>query len=252
MNPTYRNFLIGGLIIFVAGVIQLIPNNSCEKSSNKLLILIDQTDQLSDKSIEAIQKYAVMAINNSLPYTNVVIRYISDGKIKKRYEGCRPEKVEWYTQIAADDQKIEKEWKRFAAEFLSQLTSKVEISDSSPIYESVIDDARVEFVNYKHRELLVFSDFREYAKNKVNLQTQCTDVLTESKNIMNNLPTIPKAEVDGMRALDNVHVSRFMIPRNSMSKDDLDCLVKVSDMVFQNLMSSTSTLDPMGFLPRSE
>jgi hypothetical protein len=251
MSPAQKNFLIGGLIIAVAGIVQLLPQNSCEKSSNKLLVLIDQTDQLSDKSLESIQQHAKQAINASLPYTNVVVKYISDGKIKKRYEGCRPEKVEWYTQVFADDQKLDKQWRRFVSEFLSQLTAKVENSDSSPIYESVIDDARMEFVDYKNKEMLVFSDFREYTKNKVNLQTKCLDASSESHTIINTLPTITQAGSESMRPLDGVNVKRFIIPRESMSKSELDCLVTVSDMVFQNMMSSASILAPMGFLPTS-
>lgn len=251
MTPTQRNFLIGGLIIFGAGIVQLIPNDSCNNSSNKLLVLIDQTDGLSDKTLEAIQNEAKEAIETLLPYTNVVVRYISDGAVKKRYEGCRPKKVEWYTQITSDDRKLDKEWKAFETEFFSKLNTKVQASESSPIYETVIDDSRVEFVSFKHKDMLVFSDFRQYTKNKINLQTKCSDAKAETKNIMDTLPTIVQASTDNMRTLDGVHVRRFMIPREDMNKDNLNCLVTVSDMVFQNLMSANSILEPMVFLPTS-
>lgn len=251
MSPSQRNFFIGGLIILVAGIVQLMPQNSCEKSSNKLLVLVDQTDVLSDKSLEAILNQAKYAIEASPPYTNVVVKYISDGAVKKRYEGCRPEKVEWYSQIASDDQKLEKKWKEFVNEFLAQLNTKVQVSESSPIYEVVIDDARIEFINFKHKDLLIFSDFRQFTKDKINLQTKCSNPELETQNIMNTLPTLNEVGADNMRLLDGVHVKRFMIPREDMSKDNMKCLVMVSDMVFQNLMSESSSLDVIDFLPIS-
>ncbi len=251
MNPTKRNFLIGGLVIIVATILQLIPKHSCEDSSAKLLILIDQTDALSDKTLEAIQNHAKSAIDTSLPYTNVVVKYISDGTIKKRYEGCRPEKIEWYTQITADDATLTKKWKEFTQEFLGHLTSIVGVSESSPIYETVIDDARLEFVDFKYKNLMVFTDFRQFTKNKINLQTKCGDVSLETKNILDTLPTLTQIDSSNMRPLNGVHVKRFFIPRADMTKENISCLTSVADMVFQNLATETTELTPIEFLPTS-
>lgn len=251
MNPTHRNFLIGAVIIFIALVPQLTPKDSCEKSSSKLLILIDQTDDISDKTMEAIKNHAKAAINISRPYTNVVVKYISDGKINKRYEGCRPEKVEWYTQITSDDVALTKKWKEFVDGFLNQLTLKVGISESSPIYETIIDDSRIEFVDFKYKSLIVFSDFRQFTKNKINLQTKCLDAAVETENIMNTLATLPVAQSATMRPLGGVNIMRYFIPRTDMTKDNISCLVNVSDMVFQNLSTDTTELAPIEFLPSS-
>lgn len=251
MNKTTINFLGGAVIIFIALAFQLSPEDSCEKSSSKLLILIDQTDYLSDKTMDAIKNHAKATINNSKANTNVVVKYISDGKINNRYEGCRPEKVEWYTQITSDDVALTKKWKEFADDFLNHLTLDMGVSESSPIYETIIDDARVEFVDFKYKTLIVFSDFRQFTKNKINLQTKCTDASKETDNILNTLATSPVAEAATMRPLGGVNVRRYFIPRASMTKDNISCLISVSDMVFQNLSTNTTELAPVEFLPLS-
>jgi hypothetical protein len=251
MNPTRRNFLIGAAIIFIALAPQLIPKDSCEKSSSKLLILIDQTDELSDKTIEAIKNHAKLAIKNSRPYTNVVVKYISDGKINKRYEGCRPEMVEWYTQITSDDVALTRIWKEFLDNFLNHLTLKMGVSETSPIYETIIDDARIEFVDFKYKTLIVFSDFRQFTKNKINLHTKCTEATKETENILNTLATLPVVQSATMRPLAGVNVMRYFIPRADMTKDNISCLVSVSDMVFQNLATDITELAPVEFLPSS-
>jgi hypothetical protein len=251
MVSTRLNFVLGGAIILIALALQLKPEDSCETSSSKLLILVDQTDVISEKTLQAIKSHAQVAINNSKPYTNVVVKYISDGNVNKRYEGCRPSKVDWYTQIASDDVAMTKKWKQFVESFLTHLTLKVDVSETSPIYETIIDDSRTEFVDFKYKAMIVFSDFKQFTKNKINLQSVCKNPEVETSKILDTLATLPITHSETTRPLNGVSVKRYFIPRAGTTKANIECLVEVSDMVFQNLSTNSTELAPVEFLPLS-
>lgn len=250
MNPTTRNFTVGFVLIIGLGVIAKWPSKeNCDDPVGKIVFIIDQTEIISRETRESIKGYAIKLIEQAQENTSISVRYLlADGLKSQKLTFCRPKKLSATTAVNNDEDEVKKIWLTFQKSLTEALDEQLPTQSASPIYRSLINAAREEFIGInENKSIVLFSDLKDYIPGKSNIHDSCNNPVVSSKKIVNSLP-IGKMD----KPLDGITTIRYMIPRNKMSKETIRCLVDVSDRITNELSGSkTDQLSPVVFLPES-
>lgn len=247
MTPTTKNFSIGITAILLLFAISLFlkKDDSCTNPSGKVVIIIDKTEWIGKDTASAIVKHSKELITNTLPNTLISIRYLkSDGLSGEKIVTCRPKRPDATTGIADNEQKVIQQYKQFLIKFEKDLEQDIPTQSASPIYSSIIDAAREEFIGIQgDKKLVIFSDFKEFTPGKTDLHTQCLDSELGRTNVISNLLIGVKD-----KPLNGITSYRYMILRNNMNRTSQRCLESVSDQIF-NELSGSKTLELPQIIP---
>jgi hypothetical protein len=250
MNPATRNFVFGSALIIGVGVFAFWPNNTnCNEPVGKIVFIIDQTESISRETRDSVKGYAIKLIEQAQENTSISVRYLlADGLKSQKLTFCRPKKLSATTAVNNDEDEVKKIWITFQENFNKALDEQLPTQSASPIYRSLINAAREEFIGInENKTIVLFSDLKDYIPGRSNIHDSCNNPAVSSKDIVSSLP-IGKMD----KPLDGITTIRYMIPRTKMSKETIRCLVEVSDRITNELSGSkTDQLSSVVFLPES-
>jgi len=230
----------------------------CSSFDHTTLVLIDQTDSISDEAKLTAKEFVWATIEKAPDYSRVVFKEIvgtQDASAEKRddIELCREVRPTAVTDVTAEPS-LKKKWASFKDKVCGTtsggtgtpscgspernrdgyLDRKSTPSDTSPILEKVADAAR-QYLTAKPQswDLVVISDWRQYA-GKIDLhRTPC------SSNNMPDYATVPFLS-DRSSKLFSVSgnpsrqssVQSLFVTRRGMSNDEANCLRQFSQGFF--------------------
>ena len=251
MKSAFANYLLGSLVIVGLGAVAFWPSNSsCDRPTGKIVLIIDQTESISPETKESIKGYAISLIDKAQENTLISVRYLlAEGLTNEKLTFCRPISVSATTELNHDIDEVTENWNKFKNKFSESIEKKYQIQSASPIYRSLVNASREEFIGINdNKTLVIFSDLKDYVPGKTNIHDSCSDPESSSKQILSSLP-IGKTD----KPLDGISTQRYMIPRKAMNKQTIRCLVDVSDRITNELSGgNTAHLTEVIFLPESQ
>jgi len=253
-SATKRNFLIAFVLLAIPVSFALVSRfsaNSCDGSVGKVSIILDYTDPVSSAAREATVLSIMKYLERVPEFTSVVIRYVEDDQPKfPPVKLCREILPVPTTGITKNEKAVKETWDRLREDIRASVEQPAKSSRFSPIFETVLDSLRGDFVGVgRERHLLLFSDLQYYNRSgsinftNGNCQRRSGDRV---RMIYDDLPILR-----GDRPLSGFSASLFLYPREGTHKTELNCLVASSDGVF-NLLSDVNTrLEPILTMPVS-
>jgi hypothetical protein len=254
-RDSLRNIAIGTVIIVAFGGAALyskLSRNACQKSPNLVSVLLDFTDPISAAAQEATVKTLLVQLDEVPSNTPVIVRYVEDDQPKSApVMVCKPVKPSASALLTNNEFDLKRKWESFEAELTKAVRRPPQQSKFSPIYETVLDVVRRDFVGVSgSKQILLFSDLQEFSKvGDLNLTNgQCGKSPAEqAKRILASLATLPKT-----KPLDGFTIQTFLYPRGKMSPAELHCVADTSQQVFNGLIrGSSSVLLPVTSMPMS-
>ena len=266
MTSTKTNFIIVGVALALVTYLAVRPQvHDCEQSDHTLLALIDFTDPIGADAVSTIKNTVWSAILNLPDNSKVIFKPIlgSDSRggpiDRKAVEFCRPEKPNALTGLSGPAVDIAEKWQKFMDKVCgsskngdSKISScgdmsrvdnffggTYKASQSSPIYEEIVDDFRTHLGDVKTWHLIVASDWKQYTPPTINLHTQKCNNGAISGAILSQLLVGKNQKIfnDG-NPKDKNTVEPLFVLRSDMTASEADCLEQVSDNVLRALSYS--------------
>jgi hypothetical protein len=282
MLSTRQNFGIGFAFLGILGGIfawsELQPKD-CGDSTHTTLILFDVTDPLGASAISAAKDYTWGIIEAAPDFSRVIVKPIR-GLGEHNVLGatvqtnCRPIKPTFGTGVRAAVKKVEGEWSSFQDWFCGDsggqrglacgdqgrakkgaLDASFPPSTSSPILESIVDDAR-QYLSPRPQSwnLVVITDWRQYSSSLDLHMTRCD--LHAQINV-NKVPFLADArarvlEVKKDFGRPSQAVSLFAV-RDGMTNAEADCLQRFGENFLNSITADSLAIQPPATfrLPRS-
>lgn len=249
-------------LIFLVGIAAIgisASKDPCANPRDRVLILIDQTDEISPLAKDAIWKHVNELMTKASAGTSFKIRFLRPESVTiDAPTACRPDSVSAATELYKNLPKTEQRWRDFSTQVQKAIFSQISPSPSSPIYEGILDEVRNEFIGVKGtRTLAVFSDFRQYTPGRVNLHHSCSDPQSQYEKIRAALTLIPPQKepqrtLDTERPLNGVRVLPFLVSRADMNSQFTECVISVAEMYFNRLSGEATKLERFVALPVSK
>jgi len=231
------------------------PDDPCNKPNSKYLFLIDRTDLLSLKTQEGIKKIIDNFIESAKPGTLIRIVYITgNDKSDDTVSACRPEMLTRTTTITTKKGEVQGRWDEFYKKIETKLNEKQLSSPSSPIYDTVLNEARTEFQPFSGKKLIaVFSDYRQHT-SKFSLHHRCGDIDSEFNRLIDSLPiqrNDPQGKSQPLAALSATEIHPYFIPRDDMTREYMTCVTAIAERFFNKTSDGKSMPNEMKWLAQS-
>ena len=255
-RSTTLKFLFVGLLAFGLIAYQIFkPEDPCNKPSSKYLFLIDRTDFLGPKTQDGIKNALNKLIEEAEPGTLIKLTYVTgDERSDETVSACRPRMLTRTTTIHTKKGEVQGRWDEFQKKIDTKLNEKQSPSPSSPIYETVLNEARTEFQAFSGKKLIaVFSDYRQHT-SKVSLHHRCGDIDMEFNRLVDSLPlerTKLQGKAQPLAPLSAAEIHPYFIPRDDMNREFMSCVTAIADRFFNKTADGKSTLNEMKWLAQS-
>jgi hypothetical protein len=282
MLSTRQNFTIGfaflGLLAGLYAWRSLQPQD-CGDSTHTTLILLDVTDPLGTPAIAAAKDRAWGIIESAPDFSRVIvkpIRGLGGGQTNQSTEfaSCRPIKPSATTGLKQGVKKVEREWSSFKDWFCgdsaghrgltcgdsrrtrnSALDSVFPPSSTSPILESIVDNAR-QYISPRVQSwsLIVITDWKQYGSS-LDLHLKRCDLQPQI-----DLTKVPFLADAKSRVLDvkqdfgrSSQVTSLFALRDGMTTSEADCLQRFGEKFMNSITSDSPYINPpiTERLPRS-
>lgn len=282
MLSTRQNFAIGfaflGLLVGLYAWRSLQPQD-CSESTHTTLVLFDVTDPLGTQAIAAAKDNAWGIIESAPDFSRVIVKPIrglrgSETTETKEVASCRPIKPTATTGFQQGVKKVEREWNTFAEWFCgdsggqrgltcgdsrrkknSALDAAFPPSSTSPILESIVDNAR-QYISPRGQSwtLIVISDWRQYGSS-LDLHLKRCDLQPQI-----DISAVPFLADARSRVLDveqdfgrpSQAISLFAL-RDGMTTPEADCLQRFGEKFLIGITAESRFILPPKTirLPRS-
>lgn len=256
MNPTKRNIFIGGVLILGPLLFSLYksteekPIENCKLSvKSSIVLVVDRTGTLAESTINSIEQIVDETINLAEPFTKLSVYYIQKDSLSTNadFQTCIPPKKTALTVLTQDEEKVQIAWDKFRNDILKYLRKDISVSPQSPIYGTIVNIIRDKktIKDPAKSKLIVFSDFIEYSP-MADLHSGCQNASQLQAKISQSLLFDPTD-----RPLSKIYVERYLIPRESRSREYNECVKQVSNMVFNRMgMEAPNKFDYLSMSPK--
>jgi hypothetical protein len=237
-NAKLKFSIILGLLSLFAIFQLLKTGDPCAKPPERHVIIIDGTDQLGNLTVDGIKSKLKELTEKAAVGARFKLVFIGgDPPSSKTITTCRPET----STLSNAEKKIQREWQDFNRILFDPLDNRPKSSPSSPIYETILDEARTEFQGFSGKKILtVISDWRQYSPGKLNLHHECEDPKKAFTALSESL--LVRVSLTADRPLANVAVHRLLIPRDDMSEKFTKCVLQVADMFINTIADKNTKL----------
>ena len=282
MLSTRQNFAIGFAFLALLGGLfawKALQPTDCGGSTHTTLILFDVTDPLSPPAIAAAKDRAWDIIESSPDFSRLIVKPIRGlGAVQTaqptEFASCRPIKPTATTGLQQGVKQVERDWNSFMDWFCgdsagqrglscgdtrrarnSALDSAFPPSSTSPILESIVDNAR-QYISPRVQSwnLIVITDWKQYGSS-LDLHLKRCDLQPQI-----NMTKVPFLADTRSRVLDVKQdfgrpsrvISLFAL-RDGMTTPEADCLQRFGEKFMNSIMSDSPHINPpiTERLPRS-
>jgi hypothetical protein len=282
MLSTRQNFVIGfAFLALLAGLYawKALQPKDCGNSTHTTLILFDVTDPLSAAAIAAAKDRAWDTIESAPDFSRVIVKPIrglggAQTTDPTEFSSCRPIKPTATTGFQQGIKIVERDWSGFKDWFCgdsagqrglacgdsrrtrkSALDSVFPPSTTSPILESIVDNAR-QYISPRVQSwnLIVITDWKQYGSS-LDLHLKRCDIQPQI-----DMTKVPFLADTRSRVLDvkqdfgrpSQAISLFAV-RDGMMNLEADCLQRFGEKFLNSITSESRSILPSETfrLPRS-
>jgi hypothetical protein len=282
MLSTRQNFAIGFAFLgLLAGLYawRALQPSDCGDSTHTTLILFDVTDPLGAPAIAAAKDRAWDIIESAPDFSRLIVKPIrglgaAPTAQAAEFTKCRPTKPTATTGLKQGVKQVEREWNSFKDWFCgdsagqrglscgdsrrtrnSALDSIFPPSSTSPILESIVDDAR-QYISPRAQSwnLIVITDWKQYGSS-LDLHLKRCDLQPQI-----DMTKVPFLADSKSRVLDvkqdfgrPSQVTSFFALRAGMTTPEADCLQRFGEKFINSITSDSPYINPpiTERLPRS-